>query len=158
MANKYSDLKGLFTAIAEAIREKTGEEAKIIADDFPEAIAQIEAGSGADVFGGIYSRSSATQMTIPVRDIGFIPKKFWLMCPMPNSSIGNYTYVNSVYWAETDGVYYATYKYDCSALGSSDVTASVGSGEVGITTQASRPFASVPYIFMAFRDEAYTNI
>ena len=43
MANKYSNLKDLFTAIADAIRAKTGGTATIVADDFPETIESIVA-------------------------------------------------------------------------------------------------------------------
>ena len=45
MANKYSTLKSLFTAIADAIRGKTGSTEKIVADNFPEIISTIETGS-----------------------------------------------------------------------------------------------------------------
>lgn len=41
MANTHSTLSALFTAIADAIRAKTGSTAKIVADDFPDAIAGI---------------------------------------------------------------------------------------------------------------------
>lgn len=47
MPNSHDSLTGLFTDIADAIREKTGSEESIVADEFPEAIAAIEAG-GAD--------------------------------------------------------------------------------------------------------------
>lgn len=43
MANKYSTLTSLFTAIADAIRGRTGGTDTIVADDFPDAIAAIEA-------------------------------------------------------------------------------------------------------------------
>ena len=38
MANKHASLDALFTDIADAIREKTGDTASIIADDFPDVI------------------------------------------------------------------------------------------------------------------------
>lgn len=38
MAETYSTLAALFTDIADAIREKTGETDSIIADDFPDVI------------------------------------------------------------------------------------------------------------------------
>ena len=41
MANNYSTLSALFTAIANAIRAKTGSTEKIVADNFPSAIAGI---------------------------------------------------------------------------------------------------------------------
>ena len=43
MANTHATLSSLFSAIANAIRSKTGSTAKIIADDFPDAIAGISA-------------------------------------------------------------------------------------------------------------------
>lgn len=39
---KHTNLKSLFTAIADAIRSKTGETSTIVADDFPDAISAIE--------------------------------------------------------------------------------------------------------------------
>ena len=38
MAKTYSTLSALFTDIADAIREKTGETDSIVADDFPDVI------------------------------------------------------------------------------------------------------------------------
>ena len=38
MANKHASLDALFTDIADAIREKTGDTASIVADDFPDVI------------------------------------------------------------------------------------------------------------------------
>jgi hypothetical protein len=45
MDNKYSNLGDLFTAIANAIRSKTGSTDTIVADDFPAAIKGISGGS-----------------------------------------------------------------------------------------------------------------
>ena len=45
MANNYSNLTGLFTDIANAIRNKTGSTEPIIADAFPTAIDAIPSGS-----------------------------------------------------------------------------------------------------------------
>ena len=44
MANTYATLGTLFTAIANAIRAKTGSSATIKADDFPTAISNIPSG------------------------------------------------------------------------------------------------------------------
>lgn len=44
MANTYTTLGTLFTAIANAIRAKTGSSATIKADDFPTAISNIPSG------------------------------------------------------------------------------------------------------------------
>ena len=40
MAETYSTLAALFTDIADAIREKTGDTATITADDFPDVIRE----------------------------------------------------------------------------------------------------------------------
>lgn len=48
MANKYATLKDLFTAIADAIRSKTGSTNTIVADDFPDAISDIVVNSGSN--------------------------------------------------------------------------------------------------------------
>ena len=40
MANKHASLDALFTDIADAIREKTGDTASIVADDFPDVIRE----------------------------------------------------------------------------------------------------------------------
>ena len=42
MPNKHENLTALFTDIADAIREKTGGTATLIADDFPDAIRAID--------------------------------------------------------------------------------------------------------------------
>ncbi len=47
MAN-YTNLKDLFTGIANAIRSKTGATDPIVADDFPSAIEGIQVGGGTD--------------------------------------------------------------------------------------------------------------
>lgn len=44
MANTHSSLSDLFTAIANAIRAKTGEKEQIIADNFPTKISNIQTG------------------------------------------------------------------------------------------------------------------
>lgn len=44
MANTHNTLSSLFTAIANAIRGKTGNTATIVADDFPSAISAISTG------------------------------------------------------------------------------------------------------------------
>lgn len=46
MALKHPDLNTLFTAIADAIREKNSTTAKIIADNFPDEILALEASGG----------------------------------------------------------------------------------------------------------------
>ena len=46
MPNIHTTLTSLFSDIADAIREKTGDTAQIVADDFPSEIANIQTGSG----------------------------------------------------------------------------------------------------------------
>jgi hypothetical protein len=46
MANKHENLNSLFTNFADAIRERTGGTAKIIADDFPDEIRAINTSAG----------------------------------------------------------------------------------------------------------------
>lgn len=46
MANTHTTLNSLFTAIANAIRGKTGGTGKIVADDFPSAISAISTSGG----------------------------------------------------------------------------------------------------------------
>ena len=41
MANTHTSLNALFTDIADAIREKTGDTASIVADDFPDVIREM---------------------------------------------------------------------------------------------------------------------
>ena len=48
MPNEHETLSSLFSDIADAIREKTGGSESIVADTFPDAIAAIEGGGGAD--------------------------------------------------------------------------------------------------------------
>lgn len=49
MPNNHETLTSLFEDIADAIREKTGSEESIVADEFPEAIAAIPTGGGEDL-------------------------------------------------------------------------------------------------------------
>lgn len=48
MANNHTNLTDLFTDIADAIRVKTGGTESIVADNFPEAIAAIDAQENLD--------------------------------------------------------------------------------------------------------------
>lgn len=66
MANTHTTLSSLFTAIANAIRAKTGSTAAIVADDFPEAISGISGnmvlvGSGHSVKTGEGSSAYSTE-------------------------------------------------------------------------------------------------
>lgn len=65
MANKHKNLGSLFEAIADSIREKTGESAEIVADDFPDAIAEIEM-SGTGVLESVNITPTGQQIvTVP---------------------------------------------------------------------------------------------
>ena len=121
------------SGIADAIREKT------------------------DVFCGLYARESSYRVVIPISDIKFIPKKFWLICPKPNAIIGTYDYVNSIYWSQTEGIYYATYRYDCRSLDPFKVTVEISEESITIETSGFY-YNSNEYMFVAFKDEGYTNI
>ena len=61
MANTHTSLTALFTAIANAIRAKTGEEGALKADDFPTAIANIPTG-GSSRFGNGVGQISTYQL------------------------------------------------------------------------------------------------
>ena len=88
---KHENLKSLFTAIADAIRTKTGSTDTIAADDFPEAIQGIEGGSADfDAFndGAIIWFHNGTEITKDmVPDTGFDA----VYCPNA-ASIGEYAF------------------------------------------------------------------
>lgn len=75
MSNTYNNLPDLFSAIADAIREKTGESGTIVADDFPTEISQIEGGSSSDHIagGGIVNGDGYFTFEASSR-----PSKLWL--------------------------------------------------------------------------------
>lgn len=58
MPNTHTTLTSLFSDIADAIREKTGDSADIVADEFPDAIAAIPTGGDTGVYGGEYIPAS----------------------------------------------------------------------------------------------------
>ncbi len=62
----HATLTSLFTAIADAIRAKTGSQAAIVADDFPTAIAAIPSGGG-----GLEHIASMPDLEIALEDTGF---------------------------------------------------------------------------------------
>lgn len=62
------------TAIADAIRGKTGGASPLTLDQMAEAIASIQAGGGIKTASGTYTLASdANNMYIDITDIGFIP-------------------------------------------------------------------------------------
>lgn len=70
MANTHETLSGLFTDIADAIREKTGSTEAIVADEFPEAIASIS--SGGNRYAGTKTHSQAFEYLMgwaPIRSV-----------------------------------------------------------------------------------------
>ena len=62
----HATLASLFTAIADAIRAKTGSQATIVADDFPTAIAAIPSGGG-----GLEHIASMPDLEIALEDTDF---------------------------------------------------------------------------------------
>lgn len=57
MANTHETLTGLFTDIADAIRDKTGGTEPIVADAFPAAIGAIEIGGGPELEDALITRT-----------------------------------------------------------------------------------------------------
>ena len=94
MAN-YTTLSGLFTGIADAIRSKTGDTAKIIAADFPTKIANISTGF-----------PNGTEWT-------YIDRTAYVICPnkfynangiwVAASSNGLYYSTNGMTWTQSNG-------------------------------------------------------
>lgn len=74
---KYSNLKDLFTAIADAIRSKTGGTATIVADDFPSAIESLASTEIEDALvGSNYKLEAYTNNRVDkVRDSAFKEQK-----------------------------------------------------------------------------------
>ena len=64
MANIHTNLPSLFSNIASAIREKTGNNGTIVADNFPDAIRAIPTGSSVTV-GQVTQSSESPTITIP---------------------------------------------------------------------------------------------
>ena len=97
MPNQHSTLTGLFSDIADAIREKDGSSASIVADAFPTAIRAIPSGGGGDdiiislLDGTIseYTNSNITQ----IRPYAFCSCTGLQSVSIPNcSSIGSYAF------------------------------------------------------------------
>ena len=74
----HDTLTSLFTDIANAIRGKTKGTAKIIADNFPAAIAAIPEGSKV-ASGSLQLDGTSSRSTITITGIGFAPKKFFII-------------------------------------------------------------------------------
>ena len=69
MANKHATLAALFTDIADAIREKTGDTASIVADDFPDMIRNRLEAKPFKPSGEFYlTFSSPNSFTLKVKD------------------------------------------------------------------------------------------
>ena len=61
MARTHNTLTELFTDIADSIREKTGSEEQIVADNFPTEISNIPSGGDVDpTFTGHYDNEGLT--------------------------------------------------------------------------------------------------
>lgn len=83
MANTHKTLTALFSAIADAIRAKTGSTAKIVADDFPDAIAGIAGDGGIDT-----SKLTATEEVILDGATAYVASGF-VTGKMPNKGTVN---------------------------------------------------------------------
>ena len=69
MANKHATLAALFTDIADAIREKTGDTASIVADDFPDVIrSRLQLGPFEPEGKSYLTFSSPNSFTLEVKD------------------------------------------------------------------------------------------
>jgi len=93
MANKHANLSELFNAIAESIRDKTGNTDKIIADNFPEAIKNIT-GGGAFAY-GIESVPPMTNMMS--FKTGFKPTNINIYCTDGFNTTSSYRIINIVW-------------------------------------------------------------
>ena len=74
MANKHATLTDLFTAIAGAIRSKTGETGAIVADNFPSAIDAIPEGVSGIGYGYVTLTEATTSFSVSHK-LGVTPTK-----------------------------------------------------------------------------------
>lgn len=104
MPNTHSTLTSLFADIADAIREKDGSTAQIVADAFPAAVRAIPSGGEVIVKTGKYTvASNKTADTIKIsHGLGSIPNiAIWIMDPITN-------YYSCDYAVFIDGINYVT--------------------------------------------------
>lgn len=90
MANTYSTLGSLFTAIANAIRAKTGSSASIVADDFPTEITNIPSGGG----GTLITKNITANGTYNAQDDNADGYSS-VTVNVPTGSVPSYAYKNS---------------------------------------------------------------
>lgn len=100
-----SALTDLFTSIANAIREKTGNSDSIQASQFPTAIANISAGGGYKVFGPENLGFATTTISLNVGDMTTITA-------MVGSSLNIYQYANGLQmFFDTNTMAYGTFNW-----------------------------------------------
>ena len=87
---KYTNLRSLFAAIADAIRSKTGETSAIVADNFPDAIRAIETHEAEDaIIDGSIGRYSNDRV------LRVSPYVFYERANLTEVRFANVTHVNS---------------------------------------------------------------
>lgn len=100
----HNSLASLFEDIADAIRDKTGGSAPIVADDFPTAIAAI---SSCNVGKKTAFNDHGTATSLPFSGLSGRPKAFFVRCTTSLlQGSGSYYYVAAVRWdgSDTGGV------------------------------------------------------
>lgn len=75
MANTHETLSSLFSDIADAIRTKTGESGKIVADNFPSKISAISSGIG-EKLGSYLVNGGILSFTVPSEELEYMTALF----------------------------------------------------------------------------------
>lgn len=90
---KYNSLAALFTAIANAIRSKSGSTANIVAEDFPEAIQNLSSSNLADLVSGFGTGYLNVDLSseYPIKDYAFYDCQYSSIEANPKG-IGTYAF------------------------------------------------------------------